>query len=77
MRFARAFLPSRNGEPDVMMCDQDCGSPAMPSVSRFATEVCLLMQDRTGINPPLHEWNKVGTVREIIELLVKSSVTET
>ena len=36
-----------------------------------ATEVGLLMQDRTGIKPPRNEWSHVGTVEEIVDLLVK------
>jgi acyl carrier protein len=36
-----------------------------------ATEVCLMMQDRTGIKPPTKEWSKVGTVGEVIDLLLK------
>lgn len=40
-------------------------------LSDDATETVLLMQDRTGIKPPLKEWNKVGTVGGIVELLLK------
>jgi acyl carrier protein len=40
-------------------------------LSDDATEVCLMMQDRTGIKPPLKEWSQVGTVEEVIDLLLK------
>ena len=36
-----------------------------------ATEACLMMQERTGIKPPVKEWSTVGTVGEAIELLLK------
>jgi acyl carrier protein len=40
-------------------------------LSDDATEVCLMMQDRTGIKPPVKEWSKVGTIGEVIDLLLK------
>ena len=40
-------------------------------LSDDATEVCLMMQDKTGIKPPREEWAKVGTVGDVIDLLVK------
>jgi acyl carrier protein len=44
-------------------------------LSDDATEVGLLMQDRTGIKPPVKEWSKVGTVGEVIDLLLKYAQT--
>jgi acyl carrier protein len=35
------------------------------------SEVILMTQDTTGIKPPIREWNKVGTLREAVDLLLR------
>lgn len=35
------------------------------------SEMAWMMQERTGIEPPIKEWETVGTLNEAIELLLK------
>jgi acyl carrier protein len=46
-------------------------------LSDDASIVLLHMEKRTGIKPPLKEWSKVGTLKQIIELLLKYAPPET
>jgi acyl carrier protein len=41
-----------------------------------ASIVILMMEKRTGIKPPLEEWRKVGTLNQVIDLLLKYAPAE-
>lgn len=41
-----------------------------------ASEVIVMMEKRTGIKPPIEEWYNVGTLNQLIDLLLKYAPAE-